>query len=176
VTQEAKDIHNTDARLLARLIDTEGSAHRLWSPEELGAIFRHEISAPVEYSLEGVDSAVRGGLARLCASHGLLIRSIADLLNHPNPPVELLALTKDYAKASREHPEGVLPPEVATVLYFACIAAALVRCGRHITELADESVRHGMEWGASIPWLDDGTRALFMEALRFLKAQKGAEA
>ncbi len=141
-----------------------------------GGVYRHEISAPVEYSLEGIGPGKRGGLARLCASHGLLIRSIADLLSHPNPPVELLELTKDYAKASREHPESALPPEVATVLYFACIAAAFLRCGRRITELADEPIKRGMEWGTSIPWLDDGTRALFVEALRFLKAQKGAKA
>ncbi len=35
--RRAPDIHSTDARLLAKLLDPECPTHRLWRAEELGA-------------------------------------------------------------------------------------------------------------------------------------------
>lgn len=53
--------------------------------------------------------------------------SFGDLLSHPNPPEELLKATKDFAKTCRLGPHKTLPPEIASALYYASIAAALVR-------------------------------------------------
>ena len=99
---------------------------------------------------------------------GLTLKSFGDLLAHPHPPVELLKVTKDFAKACRLSPRGALPKEIATVLYFASIAAAMVRCRRRITGLSDADLADGLRWTLARPWLDAPTRSLIEEGLALL--------
>jgi hypothetical protein len=72
-------------------------------------------------------------------------------------------LTKDFAKACRISADSPIPREIATVLYFASIAVARLRCGRRITELTDTAVRKGLDWALGQPWLDEATRRLLEE-------------
>lgn len=164
------EIEGTDPARLAGLLEMSDNHGIVWRPEELGGILRHQLSVPIEFDL----ASLKGGAARklrLAASaQGLLLKSFADLFQHPNPPVALLKLTKEFAKANRNHPESPLPREIATVLYFASIAAALVRCRKRITELDDAALREGFTWGRQQTWVDDATRTLFGEALELLKA------
>src|SRR5205085_1872867 len=96
---------------------------------------------------------------------GLVLKSFLDLFRHPNPGVELLAVAKEYAKGCRADPDGPLPPEVATVLYYAAIAAALTRHGVRITGQAPAAVRAGLGWVAAQPWVGDEIRALAAAAI-----------
>jgi len=98
----------------------------------------------------------------------LTLTSLGNLLAYPNPPVELLEITKDFAKACRQNPNSPMPREIASVLYFASIAAALVRCRRRITGLADDALSEGFRWALSQSWLDAPTRALTEEGLKLL--------
>jgi hypothetical protein len=100
----------------------------------------------------------------LCGARGLLLSSFADLLHHPRPPLEMLRMTKRFAKAARHHPDSPLPPQVANVLYYASIAAALLRCGRRISELDDASLQKGLAWCTSRDWVDAPLRGLLREA------------
>lgn len=140
----------------------------------LAAVFRHQLSAPVEFDLGMVDEMLAGKLRTLCAARGLLLRSLEDLFFHPNPPVELLELAKQFAKACHEHPESPLPPDVATALYLTSIVVALVRCGRRITTLDDASLRSGIEWLISRNWIDDRLRELLREGSRTIGASTGS--
>jgi len=58
-----------------------------------------------------------------------------------------------------------LPDEVATALYYAAIAAALIRCEERITDLDDASLRHGFQWGVEQPWGDEAVKSVLREAL-----------
>jgi hypothetical protein len=49
---------------------------------------------------------------------------------------------------------------VAEVLYFASIAAALVRRGKRISQLDDDTLRSCFERIMTEPWLDEDTRTL----------------
>ena len=90
------------------------------------------------------------------------IRSFDDLLHHPHPPVELLTLTKQFAKAMVEHPESPLPREVGRLLYFASITVALIRCGQRISDLDNASLKAGLRW--CLEHDADGTRSLLLVA------------
>jgi hypothetical protein len=57
---------------------------------------------------------------------------------------------------------------VAVVVYYACIAAALARCGRRISRAADDALRQGFRWGCERSWVDERTRELLRAALRAL--------
>ena len=59
-----------------------------------------------------------------------------------------------------------MPRDIATMLYFACAAAALVRCGERITRLDDTKLREGLEWAIAQSWLDGTSRELFTAALK----------
>lgn len=154
------DLYSSDARSLSRMMDPQPGGGRLWEPDELGAILAHQLSAPLECDLGHLD----GGLAeRLQGAAGPPMRTFAELLDHPHPPVELLELTKRFAKACRSDPQGPLPDEIATVLYFLSIAAALARCGRRITKMDDSSLRYSLDWALGLPWLDDSSRRLLRQ-------------
>ena len=170
-----KSVFETDRRQLATLLDVSSEDDgRLWRDDELGAILRHQLSAPLYVDLINCERGLALKVRNLAESLGLTLKSFGDLLAHPNPPLELLKITKDFAKASRLSPHSPMPREIASVLYFASIAAALVRCGRRITSLSDEALSDGLRWVLGRRWLEEPTRNLTAEALRLLCPQPGA--
>jgi hypothetical protein len=147
----------------------EGAEHAgLWRPDELGAIFRHQLSAPILVDLGGMDSAAAGRLKLLADAQTLVLKSFSDLLLHPAPPLELLSLAKDFAKANMEHPGSSLPKEVAALLYYASIAAALVRRDERISRLNDAELARGLGWAKDQPWVDKQIQQLLVQALNKL--------
>jgi hypothetical protein len=145
---------------------------RLWQPEELGAIFRHQMSAPILVDLGGFDPATAARLKTLSHAQSLLLTSFLDLFLHPVPPIELLTLTKDFAKGNMEHPDSSLPNEVAAVLYYVSIAAAFLRLDRRISQLSDAELKRGLLWAKGQPWVEAPIQNLLDQALQKL-AQAG---
>ncbi len=168
-----KDVFDTDRKQLATLLDLSPDAERLWGDDELAAILRHQLSAPMQVDLVNLGRGLAVKVRSLADSLGLTLKSFGDLLAHPNPPVELLKITKDFAKACRLSPRSPVPREIASVLYFTSIAAALVRCRRRITGLTNEALSEGFRWVLTRTWLDVPTRTLTEEALRLLNTQPG---
>ena len=91
-----------------------------------------------------------------------------ELLQHPLPPIQLLVMVKDSAKSCRQAADAPLPKEVASVGYYLCIAAALLRLGQKLSSLNDQELRHGMDWVLGQPWVDDGSKCLVVDARRVL--------
>lgn len=155
------------------LIEMTPCDDRRWRTEELGALFRHQLSAPLQVDLHGAERGRPGKGESPSESQGLVLKSVGDLLAHPDPPVELLKITKDFAKACRLSPHSHIPHEVASVLYFGSIAASMVRCHRRITGLTDAALEEGLRWVLSRNWLDAPTRALIEASLKLLNAEGG---
>lgn len=164
----AAELNKSDPKLLARVMELGTAGQRLFAPEELGAILEHQLAAPVQFDLEALEPGVGGRLARLAESQGLLLRSFGDLLLHPYPPVELLVLTKRFAKAYGSHPDSPLPREISMLLYYASILVALMRCGQRITELDDSVLREGATWLIAQGWVDPRMKALLKEGVSTL--------
>lgn len=162
------------AKALAALMATSEERARLWRPEDLAAMFRHQMSAPMLLDLGGFDDRTAKKLRTLSDAHGLLLKSFGDLFHHPSPPVELLELIKNFAKANLDHPESGLPGEIASVLYYASIASALVHLDSRISQLPNADLERGLRSVAGQPWLDEKTKALLAEALK--KLSGGGEA
>jgi len=168
VSDRSQKVRTSSSQRVADLMRASRERQRIWQPDELAAVLRHQLSAPVEFDLASMTPGERARLKTLAASRGLLVRSFKDLLHHPNPPIELLKMTKEFARANREHPDAFLPAEIATVLYFGSIAAAMTRCRECITELDEPALRKGFSWVLEQQWVDEPTRAVFQEALQFL--------
>jgi hypothetical protein len=153
---------------LATLMAQGAERAHLWRADELGAIFRHQLSAPILVDLGGLDAATAARLKMLSDAQSLLLKSFADLLLHATPPIELLRLAKDFAKANMDHPEGALPKEVAAVLYYASISAALTRLDERITQLKDPDLERGIRWAKDQPWVDKQIQELLVQGLNKL--------
>lgn len=160
----AASVFKRQPKSLAALLEASAERGRLWRPEELGAIFRHQMSAPVLVDLGGFDPGTAQRLKTLSDAQSLLLKSFSDLFHHPSPPLELLELTKNFAKANMDHPDSSLPAEVASALYYTSIAAALVRLDARITRLPEADLRRGLLWTRDQDWLDDKTKQLLLQA------------
>ncbi len=151
------EIDTTDPTRLAELFQVSGGRETIWRPEDLGGILRHQLSMPLELSPTGGG----GGAPAPAATFG-------ELLRNPEPGLELLRLAKQFAKRHGSRPGSLLPREVALVLYYALIAAALLRCRKRITSLSESALRTGFSWTLKQAWLDDDTRGLVHAALATL--------
>ena len=158
-------VFKSRAKKLATLMATGEERAKLWRPDELAAIFRHQMSAPMLVDLGSFDSRTATKLRTLSEAQGLLLKSFADLFHHPAPPIELLELIKDFAKANMDHPESGLPDEIAAALYYTSIAAALVRLDVRISHLPDADLQRGLRWTMEQAWLDENTKELLAKAL-----------
>ena len=163
------------AKELSALMATGDERGPLWRADELAALFRHQMSAPMLMDLGSFDARTADQLKTLSAAQSLLLSSFADLFNHPAPPVQLLQLVKDFAKANMEHPESGLPKEIAAALYYTSIAAALVHLDKRISQLPDADLRRGVRHTQEQAWLDEKTRALLAGALEKIPGEGGAK-
>jgi hypothetical protein len=156
------------AKELAELMASGWENARLWRPDELAAILRHQMSAPMLVDLGSFDAATATRLKALSEGQGLLLKSFADLFHHPVPPLELLQLVKNFAKANIDHPDSGLPGEVVSALYYSSIAAALVHLDKRISQLSDADLLLGFSWLQEQPWLDSKTKVLMSGAKKKL--------
>lgn len=167
-------VFKSRAKKLAALLATGEEQARLWRPDELAAIFRHQMSAPMLVDLGGFDQRTAARLRTTSEAQGLLLKSFSDLFHHPAPLVELLELVKDFAKANLDHPESGLPGEIAAALYYTSIAAALVQLDTRISQLPAAELQRGLNWTREQSWLDEKTRELAAQAIEKISAhQKG---
>jgi WD40 repeat protein/predicted Ser/Thr protein kinase len=163
-----RDLSKSDPASLARMMDLDTGTKHDWHPEELGSILRHQLDSPLAFDLGNFAPESKGTLDVISPSTTTPLNTFGDLLRHPHPPLEVLKLVKEFAKANRNNSQSTLPPEIATVVYFAAIVVALMRCGQRITALDDDALRQGVEWVVAQPWIDELSRSLLRDALTFI--------
>jgi hypothetical protein len=166
---DSRFIHAAASRKLAKLLEpasSAGDAPTIYHGADRAVILRHQLAAPLG---EELSSPICGAAGRADPLVNLdpSLKTFADLLHHESPPLDLLKRTKEFAKSCRADPD-LLPPEVATLLYYAAIVVARLRHDQRITELDDEKLRKGVEWAIEQAWLDQPTRTLFREGLERL--------
>ncbi len=130
-----------------------------WGGADLKAMLRHQLASPVSaVDQDSPAPPADAGSEDEGETFGALFACAA-------PAPETLAAVKDFAKRSQLDASHLLPEPVATVLYFAALAAALVRCDRRITRLDDQALRTGFTWTTEQAWVDVMLRRLCAEAV-----------
>jgi len=164
--------NKSNPALLSRLMDLSGAAADTWDSQELAAMLRHQLSAPLALALGSMGAELKKELqrGRITDPPG----SLGELFRQEKPPVPVLELAKRFAKRCRTDPESPMPHGIALLLYYACIVAALTRHSLSISDLADDSLKRGLKWGCAQSWVDPSIRALLEEGLAHLdkKGQK----
>lgn len=158
---------HTDSKRLADLIELDGDLST-WTDDELASVLSHQLAAPLASSLDRLDPQI----VRHVAEAGG-IESFGDLLTSPAPPLQLLLLTKRFAKARRHASDSGVPAEISKLLYYASIAAARLRTGQSISELADPQLGQGLRWALVQPWVQEPIRPMLERTLAILKERAG---
>jgi hypothetical protein len=159
----APDSLGRSSKRLADLISATEGPQGDWQHEELGSILRHQMQSRVEFELSEAGVMPEAGLEELRGVH-----SFDDLFHSSAPPLRLLQMTKEFAKAHLSHPDTTLVKEVASVLYYASIALALTRHRTRITQLGDTELSQGLEWCLGQPWMEPELRRVLAEGLSCL--------
>lgn len=153
--------HDTD---LSALLDLDASSID-WSPEDLAAMYRHQLSVPLlaELARAGVLSDEK--LARYRSPS--FPKSFAELLHRAQPPapLELLDAARQFAKLNSVNLDSPLPNQIAHVLRLAADAAALVYHHQRLSTLSDAVLCTGFQWVLAQPWIDAPTHILVTKAL-----------
>jgi hypothetical protein len=157
------DLEQTSPLVLAKMLQVDVDRDALWPPADLGALFQHLCSLPLAQACESLDGNYTAPPASFLA--GKDVRTVGELLSHPQAPLEALAELKRLARNSARREASDVPSEIATLLYFASNAAALVHHGQRITKSGDEVLRYGFGLVRDRPWLDERMRSLLDAAL-----------
>lgn len=137
----------------------------LWPESDKPDLLRHQMRTSVLAELRRAGTVDEATLAEAQSlATGQAPSSFGQVLHHPSPPLKLLRAIKDFGKSAAQQP-GPVPAEVAYVLYYAAIFAALLRHNQRITSMDDSSIRQGAEWFARQPWIDEQTRELYRQGL-----------
>jgi hypothetical protein len=154
----------TSPAAVSTLLDFRETSRHQWAAEELAAMFRHQLAAPLQLSL-GVLSGEAAHQLRLVDPPVNPLLTLGQLFADPNPPVELLKLVKRFAKICRGDPNNPLPSEIVMMLYFGSIAVALTHTTQQISDLPPGPLRRGMKWMSNQSWVTDQMRDLLREAI-----------
>jgi hypothetical protein len=157
--------------VVLELPEDGGDVH-LWRPDDLRDMWQHQLAAPLVLSLGHLSPEVAH---RISAEGRDPLLRLAEVLQDSRPPVGILQLLRRFAKSCRADPGIPLPREFVMLLYYASIAAALVRCHERISNLSNDSIRRGLRWYRKQPWLDEATRALLRDGERRLKQVEASE-
>jgi hypothetical protein len=152
---------------LARILSLDDEETELWSPEEMKAMWLHQMATPLEIELGTITPAPASGVQEGPFSG----KTFRDLLSHPEPPLRLLEMTKEFSKRTLKESDDKQLKEIASGLYYASYAAALTRCGRSLGSLKDHHLVAGFSWALERPWLDEQTRTLITQAVKQVAAK-----
>src|SRR5690348_14262739 len=97
-----------------------------WRPEELAAMLRHQMDAPVRLLLADLSAGAAEPSPACVPPEAQEVR-VGELIRSPAPSAPLLEVLKRFGKRCLTDPTGALPREIAAVLYYASIAAAVAR-------------------------------------------------
>jgi hypothetical protein len=169
---EPSDLNSASRDALSQLLACDKQSGATWNGSDLHSILRHQLDTDVEFDLTHFGGVAKETLASQLTGRGQAeYGTFGQLLTAPDSPLEMLDLIRRFAKRSRTQTPGELPEEVATVLYYAAIAAARLRHGASLSKLDDEALQAGLEWGLKQTWLTEPLQDLFNDALEMIRSQ-----
>jgi len=154
-------------RSWAEIMELNIEPRRVWQGHELADILSHQLAVPLELEM---GHRTLGVVEPTSPPDRLHLMTFADVLHNSDPLLQLLRLIKEFAKGHLADSHSLLPKEIASILYFTAIAAALVRNGQRITSRPDQVIAEGIRWTLSLSWIDERTRAVLQEAADKLQA------
>ena len=148
-------------------MDLDEATPGAWSEQDLPAMLRHQLSAPLEFDLSSLEvkgAEVRARDKTLTAAAKERIKSFGDLLFHPEPPLVLLKLSKEFfKKRTQDCKKDSSEWKIAYLFYLLSILVAGTRAPK-ISALTHGDLLKGVKWALGQKWVNERTRALLAKA------------
>jgi DNA-directed RNA polymerase specialized sigma24 family protein len=156
-------LDESNPSLLARLFGVDDGREAIWESFDLKNLLARLLATPLAEALPGIDRRAIAAAARSVpgATPGSL--TLSEVFADPMPSVELLREIKEWARRSTRAQDSPLPADLASLLYFASIAAARLRRGQWISKLDPSLVHKGLEMLLARDWVGEPFRTLFRQ-------------
>ncbi|MBD3291828.1 MAG: hypothetical protein GF393_02825 [Armatimonadia bacterium] len=142
-----------------------------WSANELRIILEHQLATPLASECARFAEIRRRPLEHI---HTLVGddrgQTFGGLLKSTSPAIAVLALVKDFAKASLSD-ENDLPREVARVLYIMAILCGRCNSTNPMTSLDRASIERETRRCLTYAWLPDNIRELLRTWMSGIEAR-----
>jgi hypothetical protein len=167
----SKALRQSNAAQLSKMIELDPAAPDPWTPRDLPAMLRHQLTAPLEFDLGIMKLPGRAAADRKHALAGAAaagVKSFEDLLFGKDPLLELLKLSKEFFKwrtqvCIKSSPEW----KVAYLFYLLSILVAGDRA-HTLTTLTAADLLSGTGWALKQGWVDERTKELIRSARKRL--------
>ena len=153
---------------LARILDEDKPDAAVWKPQEMSAMWQHQLRAPFEEDLATVRSRAVHAFQNSPEAASYKNKSFAEVLHGSKVPLVLLKALKDLAKQMLKEAEDAQLKEIAAALYYASYAVAMIQHGQKLGGMSEHELRGGFEWAIGRVWLDETTAMMIRQALEVL--------
>ena len=138
------------------------------SDEQHAASFQLQMALPLRTALADVSPRMTALLSLVAGENDQPIVTLGDLFEHPQPPIEILQIVKEWATQCMQKKNDDIPPRVAPVIYLAAVAAAFVKCQHRLTRSDDTDLQVTFRQALGTSWITGSVRHLFQNALQRL--------
>ncbi|HKD38496.1 MAG TPA: sigma-70 family RNA polymerase sigma factor, partial [Pirellulales bacterium] len=151
-------LHESKPSLLARLFGVEESREAVWEPFDYENMLSRLLKAPLADALPGIDHRTIAAAVQSLPDATPATLTLFGVFADSAPPIDLLRAIKDWSRRSTRSKDSPLPLDVASLLYFASIAAAQVRRGEWISKLDPAIFHRGVEMFLAESWVGEPVR------------------
>jgi hypothetical protein len=159
MNQESRGSLKVEPRRIARLFALEEAEVAPWSKRDLADVLRHQLKAPIRLGIVETGPELGEAPAKETVDWSVL-NTFEKVLHHPHPPVSLLCMIKEFAKAHLDASGCRLPAQVAAVVYLASIASALVHCHERISQSDNQALERAFVWAIDQGWVDENLKGV----------------
>jgi hypothetical protein len=160
---------------ISKLLQLDQATPEQWRPEDLRAMVRHQMSAPLEFDLGTVKLSQldqKTGAESLTDAARSDIKSFGDLLQSDRPPLELLKLSQKFFKQNvAASSKGSMEQKIAYLFYLLSIVAARTRLEVKTSKLSDKELLNGIQSMVNGTWIDDQVRELLEDGRRRITSE-----
>ena len=162
-SDSSQAVFKSSARQLAKIMNLDETTPEVWSDQDLAAMFRHQMSAPLRFDLTSLEMKAAKAAARnetIASAAKEHMKSFKDLLFHHEPPMGLLRLSKDFFKRRiKACKKGSPEWQIAYLFYLLSILATGSRAAR-LSNLMPGDLRRAIRWALDQVWVDARTKQL----------------
>ncbi len=164
------------AGLLSLGLEDPDPADAAGHDEHMAGLLREQLSCVLPRSMLLFDALVMM-MGRLgCDVRSLSGRSLLEVLRNPQSDIGLLQAIKDCSKKLSFGLESKTEAALATTIYYAALASALVYHDRKITQYSYDALDESFGTFAAKKWIGPELAELFARARNICGEKRGADA
>ncbi len=161
MNDSSQEILKAPAKRLSQIMKLGLDQTGQLTPDDLRSVLEAQLDSPIHEVIGLTAQALERNMQDTGITAEDLPGTLRELMQQQHPPLPLLELVKDFAKRCREQVDHPVPSEVATLLYYLCIAVALNRHNKQIARLSAVKIKDGFNWVQAQPWIDNDLKQYF---------------